>query len=127
MIKDPFRTEIGRNVFYNKYAHGPNDSWHNLAIRCVDDVCGTMGGKLHPILSKEERDQLVDYISRMLFIPGGRYLYYAGRPLHAWNNCFLLRAEHDTREEWSDVLWRSSSCLMLGGGIGIDYSRIRDL
>lgn len=125
MIKDNFRTDLGRNVFYNKYAHGPSDSWHNLAIRLVDDVCGTMGGKLHPILSKSERDTLVHYITNMLFIPGGRYLYYAGRPLHAWNNCFLLRAEEDTREEWSNLIWRANSCLMLGGGIGIDYSRIR--
>lgn len=125
MIKETFRTELGKNVFYNKYAHGPSDSWHNLAIRLVDDVCGTMGGKLHPILSKSERDTLVHYITNMLFIPGGRYLYYAGRPLHAWNNCFLLRAEEDTREEWSNLIWRANSCLMLGGGIGIDYSRIR--
>ena len=101
MIKDPFRTDLGRNVFYGKYAHGPSDSWHNLAIRLVDDVCGTMGGKLHPILSKTERDTLVDYISRMLFIPGGRYLYYAGRPLHAWNNCL----SSDTRV-MTDAGWR---------------------
>lgn len=125
MIKNPFRTQLSEHVFYNKYAHGPNDSWHNLAIRLVDDVCGTMGGALHPILSKTECDTLVDYIDRMLFIPGGRYLYYAGRPLHAWNNCFLLRAEEDTREEWSNLIWRANSCLMLGGGIGVDYSRIR--
>ncbi len=125
MIKDPFKTNLGKNVFYGKYAQGPNDSWHNLAIRLVDDVCGTQGGRLHSILSKSELDTLTDYIDRMLFIPGGRYLYYAGRPLHAWNNCFLLRAEEDTREEWSNLIWRANSCLMLGGGIGIDYSRIR--
>lgn len=125
MIKDVFRTEIGKNVFFHKYTLGPSDSWHNLAIRLVDDVCGTMGGKLHPLMSKDERDTLVEYISKMLFIPGGRYLYYAGRPLHAWNNCFLLRAEEDTREEWSNLIWRANSCLMLGGGIGVDYSRIR--
>lgn len=125
MIKDPFRTDLGRNVFYGKYAHGPSDSWRNLAIRLVDDVCGSAGGGGHPLLSKTERDTLVDYIDRMLFIPGGRYLYYAGRPLHAWNNCFLLKAEEDTREEWSNLIWRANSCLMLGGGIGIDYSLIR--
>jgi len=61
----------------------------------------------------------------MKFIPGGRYLYYAGRKLHAWNNCFLLRAEEDTREEWSNLIWRANSCLMLGGGIGVDYSILR--
>lgn len=125
MNKDPFRTDIGRNIFYNKYAHGGNDTWHNLCIRLVDDVCGTMGGTSHPLLSKSDRDQLTQYISDMKFIPGGRYLYYAGRPLHAWNNCFLLKVEEDSREEWSEVLWRANRCLMLGGGIGLDYSILR--
>jgi len=126
--KNPFRTELAHNVFYSKYAHGSSDSWRNLAIRLVDDVCGSgsLNKDLHPILSKSERDQLVEYIDRMLFIPGGRYLYYAGRKLHAFNNCFLLKCEEDTREEWSNILWRASSCLMLGGGIGIDYSVIRE-
>ena len=125
MDKDPFKTSLARNVFYGKYAQGGNDTWRNLAIRLVDDVCGTMGGKLHPILSQTERETLVEYISNMLFVPGGRYLYYAGRPVHAWNNCFLLKAEEDSREEWSNLIWRANSCLMLGGGIGIDYSILR--
>lgn len=101
MIKDLFRNDLARNTFRNKYALNPSDNWHNLAIRLVDDVCGSMGGFLHPILSKTERDTLVDYISRMLFIPGGRYLYYAGRPLHAWNNCL----HRDTRV-MTDKGWR---------------------
>jgi len=125
MIKSEFRTDIGRHVFYNKYAQGSSDSWHNLAIRLVDDVCGTMGNTQNALLSKEEQAQLTDYISRMLFIPGGRYLYYAGRQVHAFNNCFLLKCEEDTREEWSNLIWRANSCLMLGGGIGVDYSCIR--
>jgi ribonucleoside-diphosphate reductase alpha chain len=117
MVKNRFRTQLGENVFRNKYAFGATDTWDNLAVRVVDDVCGTMNGTLHPILSKEDRDELVKMIANMEFIPGGRYLYYAGRPLHAWNNCFLLKAEADDREEWANLLWRSSSCLMLGGGI----------
>jgi ribonucleoside-diphosphate reductase alpha chain len=125
MDSNAFKTSLARNVFYGKYAQGPNDSWRNLAIRLVDDVCGTMGGKLHPILSQTERETLVEYITNMQFVPGGRYLYYAGRPVHAWNNCFLLKAEEDTREEWSNLIWRANSCLMLGGGIGIDYSVLR--
>ena len=61
----------------------------------------------------------------MRFIPGGRYLYYAGRPNSYYNNCFLLRGEEDTREEWAELVKRATSCLMTGGGIGIDYSRFR--
>jgi ribonucleoside-diphosphate reductase alpha chain len=84
-----------------------------------------MGGTAHPILSKSERDFLEKIIKEMKFIPGGRYLYYAGRPLHFWNNCYLLKAEEDTREEWAELTKRVMSALMSGGGIGVDYSILR--
>lgn len=76
-------------------------------------------------MSPGDRKELERYIREFKFLPGGRYLYYAGRPYKAYNNCYLLRAEEDTREEWSAVTWRAMSCLMTGGGIGIDYSRLR--
>lgn len=120
-----FRAPFSESIFRHKYAQGPNDSWANLAIRLVEDVCGTQGGKLHPLLSKEERDYLVKLIRDFKFIPGGRYLYYAGRQAHYWNNCYLLRAEEDTREEWGKFTHRGMSALMSGGGIGGDYSRLR--
>ena len=59
------------------------------------------------------------------FIPGGRYLYSAGRPFHQVNNCFLFRAE-DSREGWADIMYKATSALMTGGGIGIDYSALRE-
>lgn len=120
-----FRNTYGENIFRLKYAQGPNDSWAALSERLVDDVCGTRGGTVHPIMSRDDQRQLVEYIKSFKFLPGGRYLYYAGRPAKFYNNCYLLRAEEDTREEWSDVTWRAMSCLMTGGGIGIDYSRLR--
>ena len=120
-----FRNEIGRNIFYNKYALTQAETWRQKAITIVDDVCGTQNGKFHPLLSAEERDYLVQIISEFKFLPGGRYIYYAGRDAHFWNNCYLLKAEQDTREEWSDLTWRAMSCLMTGGGIGVDYSVLR--
>jgi ribonucleoside-diphosphate reductase alpha chain len=119
-----FKTEFSRNIFKQKYAQGPEDTWGNLAIRLVEGVCGKLNGE-HPILSKDERDYLIHIITTFKFIPGGRYIYYAGRPARFWNNCYLLRAEHDTREEWGAVTKRAMDCLMSGGGIGIDYSRLR--
>ncbi len=116
-----FRTAFGENIFRFKYSQGPADTWAKLATRLVEDVCG---GK-NPLMSVDDRRQLEEYIRTFKFVPGGRYIYYAGRPYHAWNNCYLLRAEEDTREEWSAVTWRAMSCLMTGGGIGIDYSRLR--
>ena len=120
-----FKTQFGENVFRFKYAQGPGDTWAKLSERLVDDVCGTRNGTVHKLMSDSDRKQLAEYIRLFKFIPGGRYLYYAGRPYKAYNNCYLLRAEEDTREEWSNVTWRAMSCLMTGGGIGIDYSRLR--
>jgi ribonucleoside-diphosphate reductase alpha chain len=126
LSKSEFRNSFGETIFRAKYGQGPSDSWAKCATRIVNDVCGTgVNGTLTPLLSLDDRKQLEEYIREFKMVPGGRYIYYSGRPFHAWNNCYLLRAEEDTREEWSAVTWRAMSCLMTGGGIGIDYSRLR--
>jgi ribonucleoside-diphosphate reductase alpha chain len=76
-------------------------------------------------MSQSEQDQLQEYMYELKFIPGGRYLYYAGRPVKFFNNCYLLRSEEDTREDWASTSWKAESCLITGGGIGNDYSRYR--
>lgn len=124
MIKSKFRSQLGENVFRFKYAQGPDDTWDALVERLVEDVCGARG-KQPALMSKEDREQLKEYIRQFKFVPGGRYLYYAGRPNSYWNNCYLLRAEEDTREEWAELAKRATSCLMTGGGIGVDYSILR--
>ena len=120
-----FKTSFAHRIFQQKYAQGPNDSWDALAERLVEDVCGTRWGTERALMSDSDRKQLVEYIKTMAFLPGGRYLYYAGRPNHYYNNCFLLRGEEDTREEWGELVKRATNCLMTGGGIGVDYSRFR--
>ena len=124
-IDGSFKTSFAANIFRFKYAQNPSDTWDQLADRLVEDVCGTRWGTSNKLMADDDRKQLAQYIKEMKFVPGGRYLYYAGRPFKAYNNCYLLRAEEDTREEWSSVTWRAMSCLMTGGGIGIDYSKLR--
>lgn len=121
-----FKTVFGETIFRFKYAQNPDDSWAKLAKRVVEDVCGSRWGTLPVLMCKDDRDQLVEYIRTFKFIPGGRYLYYAGRPFHAFNNCYLLRAEEDTREEWGQIAHKAMSCLTTGGGIGADYSILRE-
>ena len=113
-----FRSKFSEDIFNHKYRHEGAETWGTLARTLVKDVCGEM-------LTPEEEAQLVQYITDMKFIPGGRYLYYAGRQNKFFNNCYLLRAEEDTREDWANVSWRAESCLMTGGGIGVDYSVYR--
>lgn len=125
MFVNRFKTPFAEEIFRRKYAQGPNDSWDALADRLVEDVCGSRWGTTNKLMSDGDRAQLAEFIKTQKFLPGGRYLYYAGRTAKYFNNCYLLRAEEDTREEWSDLTWRAMACLMTGGGIGIDYSRLR--
>ena len=113
-----FRSKFSEDIFNHKYRHDGAETWDALASTLVTDVCSE-------VLMKDEVQQLYEYIRDMKFIPGGRYLYYAGRPNKFFNNCYLLRAEADTREDWADLSWKSESCLMTGGEIGIDYSIYR--
>lgn len=125
MSKSEFRNAFGQTIFNTKYAKFPGETWKQRAHDIVEDVCGTRWGKASALMSKSDRDQLEQYIVEGKFYPGGRYIWYSGRGYSFFNNCFLLRAEEDTREEWAAVMQRSISCLMTGGGIGIDYSVLR--
>jgi ribonucleoside-diphosphate reductase alpha chain len=120
-----FRTELGLNIFKNKYAQNQYETWADRAHIVVDAVAGTNGGTEKALLTKEERDQLVEYLVDFKWLPGGRYLWYAGRKARFYNNCYLLKAEEDSREEWADLWKRAGSCLMTGGGIGIDVTNFR--
>ena len=120
-----FRTEFGRTTYKEKYASNPYETWDDKAHAVVNSVCGTYDGKKNNIMSKSEQDQLVRYISEFKFMPGGRYLWYAARLARYYNNCYLLKLEEDSREEWAGVTQRAMSCLMTGGGIGVDVSVAR--
>ena len=116
-----FRSKFSEDIFNQKYKHQGAETWSELAGTVVNDVCSVAGNAF----SQEDRDQLEEYIRDLKFIPGGRYLYYAGRDNKFFNNCYLLKAEEDTREDWANLSWKSESCLMTGGGIGVDYSVYR--
>ena len=113
-----FRSKFSEDIFKHKYAHEGCNNWADLSRVLVQDVCGEY-------LSDDEIETLTQMVTELKFIPGGRYLYYAGRPNKFFNNCYLLKAEEDSREDWANLSWKSESCLMTGGGIGIDYSVYR--
>ena len=120
-----FRTNLGENIFRQKYASNAYETWADRAHTVVNYVCGDMDGEKNSLMAKGDRDQLTQFISEFKFMPGGRYLWYAGRDARFFNNCYLLKLEEDTREEWAALTQRAMSCLMTGGGIGVDVSVCR--
>jgi ribonucleoside-diphosphate reductase alpha chain len=113
-----FRNNLAETIFAQKYRHQGCETWEELARTLVEDVC-------QEYMTKDEKSQLSQYIEEMKFIPGGRYLYYAGRNKRFYNNCFLLNCLDDSREDWANLSWKAESCLTTGGGIGSVYSVYR--
>ena len=126
-MENGFKTQLGHDIFKEKYAQNQYETWPDRAAVIVDDVCGTRGGTDSPLMARDDLDYLRHCITEFKILPGGRYIYYAGRdPSTAFfNNCYLLRAEEDTRQEWGALVKRVMDCTMTGGGIGVDVSRIR--
>lgn len=98
-----FKNSFAETIFRTKYAQGPSDSWDALAERLVEDVCGTRWGTDRALMSADDQRQLALYIKEQKFIPGGRYLYYAGRPYKAYNNCFAAGTKVLSEKGWRNV------------------------
>lgn len=110
-------------IMQQKYAHDLDsedrkETWEEIARRTVKHVMKAVNAP------KDLVKEIEQAVVNREFMPGGRYLYAAGRPYHQVQNCLLLRAE-DSREGWSDLLRKSSMALMTGAGIGINYSYLR--
>jgi ribonucleoside-diphosphate reductase alpha chain len=115
---DVFSNNFSHDTFLKKYSKDRVETWLDTSRRVVESVCSQ-------ILDTKTKEDIFNMILERKFIPGGRYLYSAGREFHQVNNCFLFRAE-DSREGWADLQYKGTSSLMTGGGIGGDYSRLRE-
>jgi ribonucleoside-diphosphate reductase alpha chain len=116
---------FAKGIYEAKYAFKDSDGnviedWPDTAKRVTSNVLGALGYSEQD----EEYNKVLQMITDMKFIPGGRYLYASGREFHQTQNCLLLKAK-DSREGWSELLSNSSMALMTGAGIGIDYSDVR--
>ncbi len=114
---DVFSSKFAQDIYKQKYSMDGMENWADTCRRIVDAVCSQL-------LDAETKEKILKLMIERKFIPGGRYLYSAGRSFHQVNNCFVFRAE-DTREGWADLVSKTTSALLTGGGIGVDYSPIR--
>ena len=108
-------------IFKRTYAFTEDETWEQCAMRVAHFVSQAVPNERHR--HRLER-MFYEVISTKKFIPGGRYLYSAGRRIPQVNNCFLLRAE-DSREGWGRLVDRHVNGLATGGGCGTEYSAIR--
>lgn len=117
-------SQFSKTIMEQKYSQtlkdGTKETWENISYRVTKNVMKSVGISMKDQLAKD----IFEAIKERKFIPGGRYLYSAGRNYHQTQNCLLLKAE-DSREGWADLLHKSTMALMTGAGIGVVYSDIR--
>jgi ribonucleoside-diphosphate reductase alpha chain len=113
-----FRTQLAEKIFNLKYRHSNAETWEQLSETLMKDV-------VKNYVSKDTYQRLIALHSEMKIIAGGRYLYYAGRGVKYFNNCYVFLSREDTRESWSDLMYKAGSATMTGGGIGNDYTVYR--
>jgi ribonucleoside-diphosphate reductase alpha chain len=107
---------FAETIFKRTYAFDQNETWDGCAAR-VSKLVANGDDKLEK--------EFFEVISERKFIPGGRYLYSAGRDIAQTTNCFLLKAE-DSREGWGQLLNKHVVALSTGGGVGTEYSQLRE-
>ncbi len=115
---------FARDIMHQKYSHIKEDdskeSWDEIAERVVNAVMSTPGVEVDDYVA----NKIKLAIKQKKFMPGGRYLRSAGNLYHQTQNCALFRVE-DSREGWSELLYKSSMSLMSGAGVGVVYSDLR--
>jgi ribonucleotide reductase alpha subunit len=112
-------SDFAYRIYKMKYSMDGKEEWADTVRRVVDSVCGAV-----PAIPQHTRELIYQMILERKFLPGGRYLYAAGRTFHQIANCALFRAE-DSREGWADLIHKATMALMTGAGIGVDFSDVR--
>lgn len=115
---DVFESKFAQDIFLQKYSMDGLETWSDTCNRVVNAVCGNL-------ITPEQKETIFKYMLDRKFIPAGRYLFSSGRPKHQINNCFMMRAV-DSKEGWSKLMGDITIALMTGGGLGVDYSALRE-
>jgi ribonucleoside-diphosphate reductase alpha chain len=101
------------------------------AIHCEEtfaQACERVSRTISDAETGTKRDEyftrFLDILQTNRFSPGGRIWRGSGRPRGQMLNCFVIPAE-DSREGWGDVLRNVTIISGTGGGVGINFSKIR--
>ncbi len=119
MSHAPFDAPFAHGIYKQKYSKDGTEEWSDTARRVPREVFKAIDADTVRLEA-----EVGDLIEARKALPGGRYLYAAGRDLHQVQNCALYRAA-DTREGWAELVQKSTMSLMTGAGIGVWYGDVR--
>lgn len=112
---------IGEQVFKRSYSHdtedGGTETWPETVVRVVDGNLGLVSPRFH---EDGEREKLIDLVVKFGMIPAGRHLNASG--VIGRQHLFNCHASGwDPQEPWAHFTFLFDE-LMMGGGVGANYS-----
>lgn len=107
-------------IFKDRYASHKEETFEEACDRIA--LCAARAEENGKFVVWKERFK--DILVEGKFCPGGRIWYGAGRPKQQLLNCFVIPAE-DSREGWGKSVSDMIVISGLGGGVGINGSKIR--
>jgi len=113
-------TGFAAQIFKDRYAIHSKETFEQACKRVADYISGVEEG------SKRDKyaNKFLELLLTNKFSPGGRIWRGAGRKRGQLLNCFVLPAE-DSREGWGDALRDVTIISGTGGGVGLNFSKIR--
>ena len=110
---------LSKEIFLDKYASTGEIEWEDCVKRVSRYISQAENGE-----QIEWQKKFFDIMKDADFIPGGRILAGAGKPRQSLLNCFSLEPE-DNANSLGNLLRDSYLISVQGGGIGINFSKIR--
>lgn len=109
-------------IFKDRYAIHEDETFHQACERVARTISNAeMGTKRDEYFTR-----FVEIMQTNRFSPGGRIWRGAGRPRGQMLNCFVYCDENlDSREGWGETLRAVTIISGTGGGVGINFSKIR--
>ena len=130
-VPAPFEQPFAHDIFKERYAFTPQESWAGLSHRVSSYVMGSLystpgarSGRVGVTDIDNATERIYSLHNERRFIAGGRYLYATGRDFNQVNNCVLLNCP-DSREGWAETAYKVEMALMTGAGIGVYYGECR--
>lgn len=114
-------TGFALNIFRDRYAIHSEETFTQACERVARTIADAELG----IKRDEYFMRFVDILKTNRFSPGGRIWRGAGRQRGQMLNCFVWTDDLDSREGWGDALRAVTIISGTGGGVGINFSRVR--
>lgn len=108
-------------IFKDRYAIHAEETFEQACERVARSIADAeIGTKRDEYFAR-----FLDILQTNRFSPGGRIWRGAGRPRGQLLNCFVWTDDLDSREGWGDALRAVTIISGTGGGIGLNFSRVR--